>query len=177
MDDLEHSSPLVQPTKKSKKKKSITENAKRAVTTVSDLAMKGAQSTKHAVESAGLVVKETMLRKMSFGTESDLDTRPTSFSEDGMNHDDSAHVLADGTNIHSISPSRLFCTRCQVALDKKSKYFCVDCKHVFCRSCSSCQQLSGSDGDNKLDMCSTCFHNMLNPIASEVSSSAGKYST
>lgn len=70
----------------------------------------------------------------------------------------------DAPRVRSASPNRLNCNKCSVSLEAQVKYFCTECKHVYCDKCSSKQQLlpiaderhKPKKQQNKLDICLEC---------------------
>lgn len=64
---------------------------------------------------------------------------------------------SSSSSFKSRSPGMLACSRCDRTLDQNFKYFCSECKHVYCTTCSSIKQNSANIEGNRLGVCAECL--------------------
>lgn len=130
-------------------------------------------SAMYALRVVGKAAKSTknMLKRISPNTSAEdllsVSGRLVSKPE-GQPADDSLSRSSDSLRVRSASPNRMSCFKCNVALEnRRTKYFCTECLHVYCENCSSKEKLvpvaedkhKSKSEQNKLDVCRGCYEN------------------
>ena len=117
-----------------------------------------AQSTKNKMT-------ERIRRFSSADSEDDMESWSPAMSESRSRAGSSAHGVGS-PRVRSASPNRLNCHKCESSLETGTKYFCTECKYVYCGNCSSRKKLLLISDEkrkprsqmNKLDICISCFN-------------------